>query len=228
MPHGPLRALDDGLWIVESVVPTIPGRSFPRTMAVVRLADGSLLLHNAVPVNDRTWAALEALGHVAVLVLPSAFHTIDGHAVAVRTGARVLAPAAGRAEIDATIRTDGDLSSLRADPHVRIEPLEGVRNGEAVLVVERGGRTSLLVCDVVMNVAHLPGPWGLLWRLLGFTGSPGPARLWRRRVMSDREALRAHLRRLADLPGLTRLVPSHGPVIEGDVGAVLRDVAARL
>lgn len=228
MPHRPLREVDDGLWIVESVVPGIPGRNFPRTMSVVRLDDGALLLHNAIPVDEPTWAAIERLGRIAVLLLPSAFHTVDAHAVAVRAGARVLAPAAARAEIDAIIRTDGDFSALRVDPHVRMEPLDGVRNGEGVLSVERGGRVSLLVCDAILNVAHLPGPWGLVWRVMGFTGSPGPTRLWRRRVMSDREALRAHLLRLAARPGLARLVPSHGPVIEGDVGAVLRDVAARL
>jgi hypothetical protein len=228
MPHGPLREIDDGLWIVESVVPNIPGQRFPRTMSVVRLADGSLLLHNAVPVDEPTMAAIERLGHVAVLLLPSAFHTIDAHAMAVRTGARVLAPAAGRAEIDASIRTDGDFSALRADPHVRMEPLDGVRNGEGVLSVERGGRVSYLVCDVILAVPHLPGFWGFVWRVAGFTGSPGPSPLWRRRILKDREALRAHLRRLADRPGLARLVPSHGPVIEGDVPALLRDVAARL
>lgn len=228
MPHQPLRQVDDGLWIVESVVPTIPGQRFPRTMTLVRLDDASLLMHNAVPVDEPTMKAIEALGHVAVLMLPSAFHTVDAHAMAVRTGARVLAPAVARPAIDAVIRTDGDLSALRADRHVRFEPLDGVRNGEGVLSVERDGRVTDLVCDVILNVAHLPGLWGLLWRVMGFTGSPGPTLLWRRRVMSDREALRAHLRRLAERPGLARLVPSHGPVIEGDVAGLLRDVAARL
>jgi hypothetical protein len=173
-------------------------------------------------------AALGRLGQVAVLLLPSAFHTVDAHAMAVRTGARVLAPAVARPEIDPIIRTDGDFSALRADAHVRLEPLDGVGNGEGFLSVERGGRVTYVVCDAILAVPHLPGLFGLLWRLAGFTGSPGPSPLWKLRVMRDREALRGHLRRLADRPGLARLVPSHGPVLEGDVAGLLRDVAARL
>jgi len=44
----------------------------------------------------------------------------------------------------------------------------------------------------------------------------------------DAGALAAHLERLAATPGLCRLVPSHGDLVEGDAGAVLRQVAARL
>jgi hypothetical protein len=43
MPHGPLRGVDDNLWTVDSVVPGIPGGTFPRTMTVVRLSDGAAL-----------------------------------------------------------------------------------------------------------------------------------------------------------------------------------------
>ncbi|MBI5070480.1 MAG: hypothetical protein HZB56_19795 [Deltaproteobacteria bacterium] len=227
MPHGPLRQLDDNLWTVDSVVPGIPGRNFPRTMGVVRLSDGTLLLHNAVPLGEPTMEALGKLGRIAWLVLPSAFHCIDAHAMAARTGARVLCPAAARGAVEQVVKVDGDYGSLPQDPAVRMEPIDGASNGEGVLVVRSGPRASLLVCDLVLAVPHLPGFWGLLWRLLGFTGEPAPGPVWKRRVMTDAGAVRRTMLRLADEPGLVRLVPSHGPVLE-NAAAALRGAAARL
>jgi hypothetical protein len=82
--------------------------------------------------------------------------------------------------------------------------------------------------DVVLNVPNLPGFWGWMWKVLGFTGGPRCGPMWVKRAVGDRKALKAHILRLADLPGLVRVVPSHGPVIEHDVARVLRDVAAPL
>jgi len=228
MPHGPLRRVDENLWTVDSVVPGIPGGTFPRTMTVVRLSDGSLLLHNAVPVDDATMREIEELGRIAILLLPSAFHCIDAHAMAARTGARVLCPAAGRAAVEQVVKVDGDLSALPADPAIRLVPAEGAANGEGVLVVRSGPRLSYVICDVLLAVPHLPGFWGLLWRLLSFTGEPGPSPLWRRKVARDPAAVRRTLERLAAEPGVVRIIPSHGPVIEQDVPGVLRRAAARL
>jgi glyoxylase-like metal-dependent hydrolase (beta-lactamase superfamily II) len=228
MPHAPLREVDEGLWVLDSVVPGIPGHAFPRTMGVVRLRDGSLLLHNAIPADEPTMAALAALGPISTILLPSAFHCMDAHAMAARTGARVLCPAASRARIEEVVRVDGDLSALPADPAVRWEPLAGNALGEGVLVVARGGRVSYLVCDVLLAVPHLPGFWGLVWRLAGFTGRGGPSPLWKRKVMTDAAALRRDLLRLADRPGLARIVPSHGPVLDADPAGALRRAAAQL
>ncbi|MSP60858.1 MAG: hypothetical protein EXR72_11045 [Myxococcales bacterium] len=44
----------------------------------------------------------------------------------------------------------------------------------------------------------------------------------------DRVALRAHLLRLAALPGLSRLVPTHGRIESDDPAATLRAVAEAL
>jgi hypothetical protein len=46
--------------------------------------------------------------------------------------------------------------------------------------------------------------------------------------MKDKKALRAQLERLAETPGLSRIVPCHGDLIERDASAVLRQVASTL
>ncbi len=47
-------------------------------------------------------------------------------------------------------------------------------------------------------------------------------------VIGDRGAVETHLRRLADLPGLHRLVPGHGGVIEEDASGILSTIADTL
>jgi hypothetical protein len=97
-----------------------------------------------------------------------------------------------------------------------------------VLVVDRSGRLTYVICDLLLAVPHLPGFWGFAWRVLRFTGEPGPSPLWKKRVMVGGGALKRDLLRLADRPGVVRLIPSHGRVIEGNVAEVLRRVAAKL
>jgi len=228
MPHGPLRAVDGNLWTVDSVVPGIPGRNFPRTMTVVRLSDGSLLLHNAVPVDEPTMTRIGALGRVSILLLPSAFHCLDAHAMAARLQARVICPAASRAVVEKVVKVDGDFATLPDDPAARMEPLDGVSSGEGVLVIQTGPRVSYVIGDAILAVPHLPGFWGLAWRLLKFTGEPAPGPVWLKRAVADGDALRSHFERLASRPGLVRIIPSHGPVLEVDPAGVLLRAAKRI
>ena len=229
-PHEALRQLEDNLWTVDGVVPTIPGHSFPRKMMIVRRQDGTLLLHNAMPLDEPRLAELLALGRPEILVAPSPFHCIDAHAVKARLGCKLYCPGPSAAAIGQVVKVDGTLGQLPADPAVRFEPLAGTRTGEGVFFVESAGgaRVSLLFCDAILNVPHLPGFFGFVWKLLGFTGGPRCGPMWLKRAVHDRAALRRDLERLATTPKLHRLVPSHGPAIEEDPAGVLGRVAASL
>ena len=52
--------------------------------------------------------------------------------------------------------------------------------------------------------------------------------MWKRTAMADAKTVRAHFDRLAALPGLHRLIPSHGLIYEGDASSVMRQVAAAI
>lgn len=226
-PHGPLERLDQNLHSIEGDVPGIPG--LRRRMTIVRRSDGGLLFFNAVPVDEAALAQLRALGRPALLIVPQQLHMLDAHAFRERLGVRVFAPAAGRARISARVAVDGTFEELPADPAVSVVTVAGFKTGEGMAVVRSEGRVSLVVADVVLNVPNGPGPRGLLFRLLGFTGDrpklPAPVRL---RVLRQPAALRAQLEELAGTPGLTRIVPSHGAVIDRDPAGVLREIAASL
>ncbi len=79
-----------------------------------------------------------------------------------------------------------------------------------------------------MNLPHLHGLEGRLLRLLGSTGKPRVTPVARLLSVSDRRRLAAHLARLAALPGLCRLVVSHGRNVEQDAAGALRAVARDL
>jgi hypothetical protein len=229
-PHGPIQRIDDNLWWVESPVPGIPGRNFPRSMHIIRRSDGSLLLHNAIPLDDAGLEALTALGRPAILVLPSHFHCIDAHAMRARLSLKTYCPAGSLAETRQRVEIDGTLDALPPDPAVRFVALAGTKFGEGVLAVTStdAEHVSLVLCDVVLNIPHLPGFWGLIWRLFGFTGDPRCGPLWLKHGVIDRGALRGTMKELAAIPHLTRLVPSHGLVMDQDPAGILRSLAARI
>lgn len=224
--HDPIVQLEPNLWCVEADLPRSPVR---RRMSIVRRADGGLLFHNAVPLAEEAMRHLEALGRPAVLVVPNGYHRLDLHAFKARyPRLRVHCPPQAHRRVESLVPVDGHWDDLPPDPDIRAEPLQGSRFGEAALVVRTGERVSLLFGDTVMNLPHLPGAQGLLWRLLGSTGRPRVTPLTRLLAVSDRRQLAAHLARLAGLPGLWRLVVSHGRNVAQDAAGVLRAVAGDL
>ena len=227
LPHGPLEQIDDNLHAIEGDVPGIPG--LRRRMAIVRRADGSLLFFNAVPVGEETIARIRMLGKPGMLVVPNPLHMIDAHAFRKRLGVRVYGPGAKRTAVAERVEVDGAFEDIPADPVVSVVAVAGFRTGEGMAVVRSAGRVSIVVADVVLNVPHGPGARGLLFRLLGFTGDrpklPAPVRL---RALRDPRALRVQLEELARIPGLARIVPSHGAIVDRDPAGVLREIAASL
>lgn len=200
-------------------------------MSVVRLSDGRLVFHNAVPLAEPAMAELETLGRAAFLVVPSRFHRLDIHAWKTRyPGCAVLCPRPAAKAVGAVVPVDGALDALPPDPALAIETLSGSKAEEAALVARSpdGARASLLFGDTVMNIPRLPGLEGFLLGLIGSTGGPRVTRVTRILTVGDRRALAAHLERLAATPGLVRLVPSHGAIVSERAGEVLRVVAERL
>jgi len=227
LPHRPLERLEDNLYAIEGEVPGIPG--LWRRMTIVRRSDGSLLFFNAVPVGEDALASIRALGLPGFLVVPQHLHMIDAQPFRERLGLRVYAPRAMRPKIAARVAVDGGFENIPQDPAVSIMEVAGFRTGEGMAVVRSNGRVSLVVADVVLNVPNGPGLQGLIFRLLGLTGDrPKLPKAIRLRVLRDAHALRLQLEELARTPGLVRIVPSHGAVIERDPARVLRQVAASL
>lgn len=227
-PHSPLEQLDENLWAVEGTFPERP--MIRRRMHIVRLSSGELLFHNAVPVDDVTLAQLRALGPARYLIVPAPSHMLDVHPFRERLNLQVYCPRPIVEQVRARVPVTGTYEEFPGDPLLAFHSLEGVSTGEAVLEVRSPDRSRvhLVMCDAVLNLENAPGVTGLILRWLGFTGGPrvGPVLKWRH--VKDPKAMRAHLERLAGLPGLASVVPSHGAVIRQGAGQAVREAASRL
>jgi hypothetical protein len=216
--HRPLERLADGLWQVEADLDVLP---IGRRTTIVRLASGDVLVHNAVACDEPTMAAIDALGPVRWIVVPSRYHKMDAHALASRyPGAAIVTPRGSIDRVREVCRVDGELDLLPADPSLRWEPLDGVP-AEAVLVhTDPDGAVTLVMNDAFMNLPdRLPGWRGLVVKMIGSTGGPKVTRTAKIGIVRDRRTYEAHLRRLAALPKLTRVIPGHGDVIRDAAAA---------
>jgi hypothetical protein len=222
--HGKLEKLEDNLWAVEG---DVPGAPFRRRMTIVRRSDGTLLFFHAMPLDDATLREVTSLGKPGALVVPHDQHMIDAPAFAQKLDIPLYGPKECEVKIRARAPMAGTLEALPSDPTVRVEPVAGVKNGEAALFVTSGsGRVSLLASDVVMNNAK--DSIGFLPRLLGFAGKVKVVPVFRMLFVKDKPALRAQIEGWAGLPALARLVPCHGDVADIGVADALGAAAATL
>src|SRR5437899_2944824 len=192
------------------------------TMTVLRLGDGSLLLHSPIAMTNERRASIEALGPVAHLYAPNLYHHLRiGEWAAAFPSARLHAPAS-LAEKRPDLRIDrahgatsepafaGILDELR---------IGGFRLQECVLVY-RPART-LVVADLVHNIGRPLHLWTKLYsRMMGFYGRVALSRMIRWAAFTDRAAARRSLGELLALP-FERLIVGHGtPLAAGGREAI--------
>ncbi|HQY60980.1 MAG: hypothetical protein IPQ09_02795 [Myxococcales bacterium] len=227
LPHGPLEALAPNLWRVEGELPDMP---LKRVMTVARRDDGSLLVHNAMALDETTMRALDARGQVTAVIVPNGFHRMDAPAYAARyPEAKFFAPNGSLGKVQLVVPRAASSEALVADASTGYEVLDGCGGQEGVLTVRSGDEVTLVLNDVVFNMPHVPGVKGFVLRhVTASSGGPRVSRVGRLFLVKDKRALGAHLERLAATPGLRRVIVSHHEVLAADPAASLRAVAASL
>jgi hypothetical protein len=225
LPHGPLEKLEPNLWAVEGTI-RMPAGELPRRMCIARLGDGRLLFMNGVPLRDEAMREVEGFGKPAFLLVPNGYHRLDIAAYKERyPQLRVLAGEGSRKRVEEKVPVDGSWNDAPRDPDVTVESLGGTKVDEAVVSVRSSGRLSLCFFgDALMNLPDRPGLGGFLFRFLGVSGRPRVTSIARWFIVGDRSVFREHLLRLAGRPGLKRLVPCHGRIVDQDTPGVLRRI----
>lgn len=227
LPHGPLTEIAEGVWNVDGTLVDMP---LPRRMVIVRLDDGGLLIHNPIALEEEEMKQLDALGPVRFILTPNGFHRLDSPGYQQRyPEAKLLCPKGARAKVAEVARVDGSYADFPDDSRVRLEHLEGIRGAEGVVIVAGADGTTLVLNDALFNLDHMGGAFGFIYgRLMGNAGKPKVTTVFRFFVLKDKKALRANFERLAELPGLARILVSHGkPILENAAGT-LRAAAADL
>ena len=223
--HRPIEELGESLWRVEG---DLEGMPLKRVMTVAKRQDGGLVVHNAVPLDDASMKRLDAWGTVKAIVVPNGYHRLDAPTFKQRyPEARVYCPAGARKKVEEVVAVDGTYDDFPGDDVVSFVTLEGTAAQEGVMIVRSAGGTTLVFNDAVFNMRHGRGFTGFVFKhLTQSTGGPRVSRLVKWFVVKDAAAFRAHLERLAETPGLSRVIVSHGAMVEKDAAGVIRTAAS--
>jgi len=225
LPHGKLTSVDDNLLTVVGELP-MPAGDFPRRMTVARLRDGRSIVFSAIALDEPEMKALEAWGQLTFLIIPNERHRKDARIWKDRYPQLVVvAPAGAREQAAEVVPVDATTVDF-GDSTVRFVTVPGTEEREAALVVETTTGTTLVLNEIVWNVHDRPGFGGWLFRLAGFTGdAPKIPTFVALKSIKDKPALAAQLRSWAELPGLNRLIVSHGEIVSHEAPALLRQLA---
>lgn len=226
LPHGPLRRLEDDLWEVEGELAKMP---IKRRMVLARLGDGRVVIHNAVSLEPHLMEEIERWGRPSFLVVPNSFHRLDARVFVERyPDLCVLCGPTARKAVEAAVPVAGGVELLPPDAGLTGEDLDGTKVGEMAFVKTHADhRRTLVLNDVFWNEPHHGGLTGFLFRALGSTGGPRVTRVMKLAGIRDRRATKAHLLRLAAIPGLVRVVMAHGQILEDDAASTLRAAVER-
>ena len=228
LPHGKLTPLDDNLLSVTGVL-HMPLGDVERRMTVVRLRDGRSIIYSAIALDEPEMRALESFGRFVFLIVSSDFHRTDVKVWKdLYPDIIVVALVGARERVEKVVPVDFTSIDF-GDPAVRFVTVPGTAEQEAALVVETRSGTTLVLCDLIFNLAHRTGISGWLFQMIGLTGDePHIAAPIRMRHVSNRDALRAQLESWAQIPDLERVIIAHGEIITKDSARVLERIAKDL
>jgi hypothetical protein len=212
----------DGLWTL-STAHSFLGLHVGARMTVVRLSSGGLWVHSPVALSTAQRHDLDALGPVAHIVCPNAYHHVYAAALAeAYPAATVHGPAALRRKRK-DLRLDAELSDAIPAPwaaDLDQQHIAGSMLDETVFL-HRRSRT-LISADLVENFATSPHlPTRLYLKVNGVLGKVGWSRMLRL-VYRDRPLARASLATILAWD-FDRVVLAHGDVIEAGGLPLVRD-----
>jgi hypothetical protein len=118
----------------------------------------------------------------------------------------------------------GTLGAIKTDGDVTVQAVRSTKLGEPTIVVRSGGgRVSLLFGDLIQNTPK--ASLGLPFRLMGFGGGPKVVPIFKMMFVTDKARLKDHLTECSELAGLSRLVPSHGEIVDSEPATALKGAA---
>lgn len=216
-----LNQLADDLWVVHHEN-TFIGLNFDARMTIIRLPDGSLLLHSPVPITDSLAVDIDRLGAVRHLVAPNLFHHLFVADAAARwPDAEVYAPE-GIAKKQPDLTVHHTLGTATLPEGVTGISLAGMAP-LAETVLFHAPSATLVSCDLVLNFTAPKGWWTKTYLSLnGINGKPGVSKLVAMAAFKDHAAMRDSLETILALD-FDRLIVSHGDVLESGGQKVLRE-----
>jgi hypothetical protein len=217
-----LQAFAEGVWIADAPQKFL-GWQLGTRMTVLKLGDGSLLVHSPVALDDTLKSEIEALGRVAHIVAPNLYHHLHaGNAAKAFPAAKLHGPAGlikKRPDLDF-----GAVLGEQSEPGWpdALESLEirGSLLGETVFFHRPSG--TLVSADLIENFSRADDWWTRLYlEAGGIYGKVGLSRMLRL-AYRDRKQARRSIDRILDWD-FNRIILAHGDPIVSDASDALRE-----
>jgi hypothetical protein len=224
-----LRALDRNLWAIDQPL-RVGAMELGARTCVVRLADGSVVIHAPGPGTAARRAEIEALGPVRALIAPNLLHHLFlADAARAFPAARVFATPGLREKLPA-LRIDEVLGDKPPDlwqDDLAQLLVEGAPALGEVVFLHRASAT-LLCLDLCFNVRRSSSLFTRLFmRANGAWDRFGPSRIFRYAVLKDARRMRASIDRILQWD-FERVTVAHGDVLERGGREALRESFAWL
>jgi hypothetical protein len=229
LPHGRLERLEDNILTVTGKLNMPPMGKTDRRMTIIRLRDGRLVIYSAIALDEPQMKEIEAFGKPSFLVVPNGIHRMDARIWKERyPQLEVIAPSAAAEKVGKVVRVDESEADFR-DRSVCLITVPGTADREMALLVETPNGSTLVINDLIFNLANRPGMKGWLFKRIGMTGdAPHIPPIIKKLAVHDEHALRAQLEAWSELSDLKRVVVSHGAIITDQPRATLKRIAHEL
>lgn len=218
-----MRELAKDIWVVDRPQ-RFYGLEVGTRMTVIRLADGSLLLHSPVALDAALRRELDAIGRVRFAVAPNRVHHLYAGKVAdAYPESRLwIGPGLERKRPDLVyVGVLGDEAPVEWSGQVDQTFFRGRPYENEVVFFHRASRT-LMLCDLAFNFGpRAAAPTRLLMKLMRSYGRFGPSKL-DPLLIRDRSAARQSLERILGWD-FDRVVVAHGDVLESGGHDALRE-----
>lgn len=221
-----LEPVAQGLFVVAAPL-TMLGLHLGTRMTVLRLPDGTVLLHSPVPISPELQGAVDAVGPVAHIVAPNLYHHLHAGAwAAAYPKAQLHAPAGLRAKRP-DLRIDADLEAAPSQAAfagaLQALPIAGSLLHETVLLHPES--RTLISADLVENFTT-SDHWltRQYLKVAGIHGRPGLAKPLRL-LFRDRPAARRSIDAVL-AQDFDRLILAHGQIIQKDAREIVRQTYA--
>lgn len=226
-----MREFGRNIWIADGPDVTVAGFHYPTRMAIIRLADGGLVVCSPIRLSDDLRAAVDALGRVAHIVAPNSLHHLFlAEWRRAYPGARLYA-APGLRKKRRDLAFDAELDDAAAADWVGEIDQVAMRGNlitTEIVFFHRASGTAMFT-DLLQQIAaeRLSGWRAVVAKLDLMTGpEPSVPRKFRLAFVGRRKA-RAALERILGWP-VEKVLMAHGTPVETDAPAFLRRAFERL
>ncbi len=223
-----LRHLADGLAVLDHPDFSMMGLQIGTRSTLVRLADGTWLLHSPGKLRDEALAEIRALGEVSHIVAANGFHHLFlGKASAAFPQARVITAPSVKAK-NPDLRIDEVLG--RALPAAFTGVLEMARFDGADAMDEHvlwhAPSRTLVTIDTLFYLPHMTGLTKFGMMLNGVGDRPCVSRLARTAFIKDHAAAGRSVDHMLARWDVERVILAHGDVFETGGADALREAWA--